>query len=113
MRKAAGEGAAGFQFSSGLFTEEQRERVLRCIPQRASHQRAQNQRRILLVAGKGICEEVFTVTNGLTFVFWMISVALESAFARRLTVVRRLLAVGQIRFGALLLFGEQRFPIAP
>jgi hypothetical protein len=25
MRKAAGEGAAGFQFSSGLFTDEQRE----------------------------------------------------------------------------------------
>jgi hypothetical protein len=27
MRKAAGEGASGFQFSSGLFTDEQRERV--------------------------------------------------------------------------------------
>jgi hypothetical protein len=29
MRKAAGEGAAGFQFSSGLFTDEQRERVFK------------------------------------------------------------------------------------
>ena len=28
MRKAAGEGAAGFQFSSGMFTDDQREAVL-------------------------------------------------------------------------------------
>jgi hypothetical protein len=34
MRRAAGEGAAGFQFSCGRFTEEQRERVLKQTAER-------------------------------------------------------------------------------
>ena len=84
-----------------------------CIPQAQAIGLLKINGGFYLLLEEGSVRKCFIVTNGPTFLFWMISVALESAFAHRLTVVRRLLAVGQIRFGALLLFGEQRFPIAP